>query len=239
MKKSRLLTIIVVLSILVIVTVPVFAQSGMATVIKSVNFRDQPTAVGSNILDIFNVGERYSTFAKTRSGYWYQVDNYGVRGWICRDYVSLDFDVNTLPVDNSVVDQDCVGRTLTTDPNTPPPVTTPQVIIDSLPPYGVWGGYLSGHVVNIDPSQYKALCFIDAWSGWWTKPYWAWPDTYLTGNGYFSCYTTTGGVDHRATGFAVFIVPINYSTPKAYGGGIPSQLYTDAIAYVIQHRPAS
>ncbi len=142
-----------------------------------------------------------------------------------------------LPVNTNVVDEDCRGNTLTVNPDVPVEPVVPQVTILSVPTYG-YRGYLRGQVTGVNPWQYKAVCYIHAWRGWWTKPYWRWPDSRLDGNGYFSCNVVTGGVDHTADEYRVFVVPIGYDTPLAYGGSIPARIVADAVASASLSRPA-
>jgi hypothetical protein len=243
---NRLVLFVCAFLLLVGVTATVSAQNGEAVVSRSpLNFRVAPS-VNAGIITSFEHGSKYPVFAQSVSGYWYQLEAESVRGWVCASFVDFVGDVNAIPRDTSVLDEDCSGRTKTlttvvnTDASVPTvvlPPQTPQVTIDSFPRYGS-RGYLSGTVTGVDNIRdYKAACFLYR-GGWYNKPYWARPDTYIGPNGRFSCYVNTGSGDQFATGFMVFIVPIGVETPLVGGGGIGSDFYSLAIAYTSVDRPA-
>ena len=95
---------------------------------------------------------------------------------------------------------------------------------------------IRGVVKNVAFSNYVVAPFIQAWIGWWNKPYWDVPTVPIDPEtGEFSFDYCTGGIDFSAASMAVFLVPKDYSVPQVGGGGafgnIPDSIYTNAIAW--------
>ena len=72
-----------------------------------------------------------------------------------------------------------------TSTRTPTPTATlcylPTIVLDYVPPYGSYDD-LRGHVTCVTPNDYKVAVYIKV-SGWWTKPYYAWPLTSIQSDG--------------------------------------------------------
>lgn len=111
----------------------------------------------------------------------------------------------------------------------------PEIEITHLPPKGS-DENLKGRVLHVDPDEYKIIVYIQAWVGWWTKPYFNSPYTELDKKGKFETDITTGGVDSSASQIAVFLIPYEYNAPAVGGGNIPEEVYAHAVAYVILKR---
>lgn len=70
-------------------------------------------------------------------------------------------------------------------------------------------------------------------SGWWTKPYWAWPLTIIEPDGSWVCDIVTGGIDEQATEIAAFLLPRGYDPPLMSGQSVlPPELNGNALAWV-------
>jgi len=112
---------------------------------------------------------------------------------------------------------------------------SPVVELTYVPPYGSFE-YLQGRVACVEPADYKIAVYIYV-SGWWTKPYWAWPLTPIQPDGIWACDITTGGVDQNATKIAAFLVPNGYDPPLMGGGqSLPSELEENSVASVTVER---
>ncbi|MBM3187214.1 MAG: hypothetical protein FJZ90_00650, partial [Chloroflexi bacterium] len=122
-------------------------------------------------------------------------------------------------------------------PTVGPTVCVPAVEFTHVPPYASFER-LQGRVRCIDPASHKVAVYIYV-SGWWTKPYWAWPLTDIEADGTWITDITTGGTDQLATKIAAFVVAEGYD-PPAMGGerSLPDKLYTDAIAWTMTEREA-
>jgi hypothetical protein len=95
-----------------------------------------------------------------------------------------------------------------------------------------------GRVYCVNPDDYKIAVYIYV-SGWWTKPYWAWPLTTIQSDGAWATNITTGGNDPYATRLGAFLVPNGYNPPPMSGGvELPAELYQNAVAYKTVERPA-
>jgi hypothetical protein len=104
-----------------------------------------------------------------------------------------------------------------------------------VPRYGSFED-LQGQVQCVEPADYKVAVYIYV-SGWWTKPYWAWPLTPINPDGSWTTDITTGGTDQLATRIAAFLVPNRYNPPLMSGGQtLPTELFDNAVAYVMVER---
>jgi len=111
----------------------------------------------------------------------------------------------------------------------------PTIEFTYVPPYGSFEN-LQGRAGCVVPATYKVAVYIYV-SGWWTKPYWAWPLTPIRDDGSWTCDITTGGTDQLATRIAAFLVPNGYSPPLMSGGQtLPSELFSNAVAYAMVER---
>lgn len=111
------------------------------------------------------------------------------------------------------------------------PIEKVTVTIDGVSPYGSLDGYVWGHVIGVDPSQYEVETYIYVRSGWWTKPFWNSPFTPIKSDKTWKCDITTGGVDQEATKVAVFLVPKGTPAQLASGqASLPQQVYADAVS---------
>jgi hypothetical protein len=111
----------------------------------------------------------------------------------------------------------------------------PAIEFTYVPPYGSFEN-LQGRVACVEPASYKVAVYIYV-SGWWTKPYWAWPLTTIRGDGTWTTDITTGGTDQLATKIAAFLVPNGYNPPLMSGGQtLPAELFDNAVAYVMVDR---
>ncbi len=84
--------------------------------------------------------------------------------------------------------------------------------------------------------------YIQAWIGWWSKPFWAAPTTPIDPEtGCFSFQYVTGGLDELAASMAVFLIPADYVPPLAGlhpPDPLPPEIFLHAVAYAIIDRPA-
>ncbi|MCU0679333.1 MAG: glycosyl hydrolase family 17 protein [Planctomycetes bacterium] len=113
---------------------------------------------------------------------------------------------------------------------------TPQIVYAYVPAYGSYDN-LSGQVWHVDPSQYGVAVYIKVGGGWWTKPYWASPVTWIDCSGSWTCDITTGGNDALATAIASYLIPANYDPPSAGGGALPvTELEANAVAWTVVNR---
>ena len=101
-----------------------------------------------------------------------------------------------------------------------------SVSIASVPSYGSPGN-LTGWVSGVpNPQAYRVAVYIHIeGSGWWNKPGGGVASVPVASNGFFSANVVTGGIDDRATGFYVALVPPGGSAPSAMGANnIPTSL---------------
>ncbi len=109
----------------------------------------------------------------------------------------------------------------------------PSIVFTFVPRYGDRNGILYGQVTNINPVQNKIATYIKVNGGWWNKPFAATPTVAIHTDGLWSCDITTGGTDELATDIIAFVIPQSYAPPLTSGaGGLPGELYSNAIAYV-------
>ncbi|MFH1225910.1 MAG: hypothetical protein V1684_01320 [bacterium] len=104
-----------------------------------------------------------------------------------------------------------------TPSNTPTP-PDPWIIFSYVPSKGSYDN-LQGTVGGVSPmSDYKVMVYI-YYYGWWTKPYFDTPLTYIASNGSWTCDITTGGYDQDATKIAAYLVPASIDANKYQCGG--------------------
>jgi hypothetical protein len=97
---------------------------------------------------------------------------------------------------------------------------------------------LQGRAVCAEPARHKVALYIYV-SGWWTKPYWAWPLTPIGGDGRWTGGIVTSGTDQLATRIAAYLVPKGYDPPRMAGEqALPPELFAHAVARVVADRPA-
>jgi len=100
---------------------------------------------------------------------------------------------------------------------------TPTIEFTYVPLYGSFDN-LQGKVTNVTPADYKVAVYIYI-SGWWTKPTFSNPLTYISETGIWVCDITTGGSDQYATKIKAYLVPNGY-TPQQMSGSqtFPAEL---------------
>ena len=104
----------------------------------------------------------------------------------------------------------------------------PVIEFTYVPPYGSFDD-LEGQVWHVQPDQYRVTVYIKVGSGWWTKPYWDNPLTFITCDGSWICDITTGGFDNEAIEIVAFLVGAGYDPPLAGGEPeLPADLYQNA-----------
>lgn len=124
-----------------------------------------------------------------------------------------------------------------TPENTPTPMPTlgnsnPQVHLTYVPPKGS-SDDLQGRVEGVNPDNYGIAVYIKVGGGWWTKPYFNVPVTYIDSDGDWTCDITTGGVDPQATAIRVYLIPIEYIPPATSGdASLSPDLEQNAVAWV-------
>jgi exo-beta-1,3-glucanase (GH17 family) len=107
----------------------------------------------------------------------------------------------------------------------------PQIQLTNVPPYGS-SSDLRGRVLHVNPSDYAIAVYIYVAGGWWTKPYFERPKTYINSDGTFTVDITTGGSDQNAIIIKAFLIPRDYDPPLAGGGGLPSVIQDQALASI-------
>lgn len=115
---------------------------------------------------------------------------------------------------------------------------TAVIELDPVPIIGSTAN-LSGQVWHVRPVDHKIVVYIYVpGAGWWIKPYFGSPLTYLANNGSWICDITTGGSDASATQIAVYLIPNSYSPPLLGGTAtLPAELNTNSVTSVIVTRP--
>jgi exo-beta-1,3-glucanase (GH17 family) len=115
---------------------------------------------------------------------------------------------------------------------------SPKIRITNLPAKDE-KGKLSGIVLNVDPDAYRVVVYIyvpDA-KGWWVKPQFSTPYTYIHDDGTWSTSIFTGGIDDQATMAAAYLIPNDYAAPLTAGARIlPAELLKNAIASTVENR---
>ena len=110
----------------------------------------------------------------------------------------------------------------------------PSIEFTYIPLYGSYDN-LRGQVCHVWPADHAVAVYIYV-SGWWTKPYFDRPLTWIQADGSFVTDITTGGIDQKATMIAAFLVSADYDPPSASGGSLPSSIQNDALAEIIVYR---
>jgi hypothetical protein len=111
-----------------------------------------------------------------------------------------------------------------------PSSSVPKIEIISVPALGS-NKRLSGRVEGVDPKKFGVAVYIQVDGGWWTKPYWNAPVTFIGPDGNWSCAYVTGGNDLYATAFRAYLIPIKYDPPTMNGdANLPSELDENAVA---------
>jgi len=114
--------------------------------------------------------------------------------------------------------------------------TKPRIRFTSVPPYGSTKN-LKGQVYNVNPADYRVAVYIRVAGGWWTKPYWARPITYIQPDGSWVCDITTGGIDEQATKIKAFLIPKGYKPPLRSGQSrLPAGIRKAAVAIATARR---
>jgi hypothetical protein len=114
----------------------------------------------------------------------------------------------------------------------PPAATssTPKIIFTSVPAINT-SGLLYGKIEGVNPDKVVVAVYIRVGAGWWTKPYWDAPLTYISSNGTWSCEINTGVNDGLATAIRAYLIPAGYNPPSMSGGStLPSDLERNAVA---------
>jgi hypothetical protein len=107
----------------------------------------------------------------------------------------------------------------------------PHVQFSCVPSIGSFLN-VQGVVRNVVFTNFVVAPYINAWIGWWNKPYWASPTVPIDPvTGQFSFVYTTGGIDHLASSMAVFLIPRDYSPPLVGGGSLPLDAYRNSVAF--------
>jgi hypothetical protein len=120
---------------------------------------------------------------------------------------------------------------------------TPAISFTQVPRYNSFD-LLHGHIGHVRPVSFKVAVFIyipppegPYAAGWWTKPSWDCRWTAVRPNGRFVCNITTGGVDHRATAIAAYLLPNPYDPPLlGRSPALPDELERNTIAKAIATR---
>jgi exo-beta-1,3-glucanase (GH17 family) len=109
---------------------------------------------------------------------------------------------------------------------------SPKLRLTYVPPMGSTGK-VEGYALNVDPDEYRVVVYIyvpDA-KGWWTKPFFNQPYTYIESDGHWSTSIFTGGLDEQATKVAAYLVPKGYGAPTAAGlSSLPLDLISGSVA---------
>jgi hypothetical protein len=99
-----------------------------------------------------------------------------------------------------------------------------------VPPYGSFDN-LKGQVLHVKPANYDVAVYIKVGSGWWTKPLFSNPLTFINPDGSWVCDVTTGTNDQTATEFAAYLLPVGYNPPLSSGQStLPAELDQNAAA---------
>ncbi|MFA6215096.1 MAG: hypothetical protein WC768_00835 [Patescibacteria group bacterium] len=99
-----------------------------------------------------------------------------------------------------------------------PPATEgpPKIWFSHVPPYGaLLDTNLTGSVSGVNPFGYKVAVYlrIGPGAGWFNKPTWDKPLTFIGPGGNWICNIVTGGTDQNATAFAAFLLPNGVKAP--------------------------
>ncbi len=110
----------------------------------------------------------------------------------------------------------------------------PAIWFTYVPPYGSYDN-LKGSVSNMLPENYSVAVYIKV-GGWWTKPYWSRPKTYIDKCGNFKTDITTGGIDETATEIRAYLILDSYDPPLAYGNSLTAEIEDNAVALAVAKR---
>lgn len=112
----------------------------------------------------------------------------------------------------------------------------PMVHLTFIPPWKANPAELIGRVWHVNPQDYRIVVYLYAWhSQWWSKP---WADSLILeidpADCSFRCPITTGGVDHFATRYAVFLIHKSFTPDTCLPcvNSIPRRMYDSSAAYV-------
>lgn len=115
---------------------------------------------------------------------------------------------------------------------------TSKIKITYVPPME-GTGKLEGYALNVNPDDYRVVVYIyvpDA-KGWWIKPEFRNPYTYIEDDGYWSTSIFTGGLDKQATRVAAYLIPRDYAPPAAAGwSSLPLELISESVARDEEYR---
>ncbi|MBI4861934.1 MAG: hypothetical protein HY815_17000 [Candidatus Riflebacteria bacterium] len=113
------------------------------------------------------------------------------------------------------------------------PGGAPGIQFLTVPPTGSQA-HLVGSVTNVDPATCGVAVYILVGGVWWTKPTYASPVTIIDKDFSWDCNIVTGGADATATRIAAFLIPGDYTPPKAEGHSatLPAELDQHAYAKV-------
>lgn len=96
---------------------------------------------------------------------------------------------------------------------------------------------LIGRVCNASYENHAVAVYIYV-NGWWTKPTFRNPVTFIERDGFFECDITTGGYDIYASKIAAFLIPAGYNPPLLGNNRVlPPELYENAVDYIEINRP--
>lgn len=230
MKKSLWL-VFLLMTVLFVLSASIMSQEQpTAKILYPLNLRVSPSVNAEKIL-VLKRGEIYPVLTRTISSYWLELEVNGTKGWVCgKTYAKTSVQVADIPVNPTVVDEDCRGNSL-----------VPSVTIVSVPRYGDKKGYLVGKTTNIDNTKYVAACFLFVEGRWWPKPSFAKMTVPIDRRGNFTCDVVTGpspaGRDDFAVKYAVYIIPKSVIPPKEVGSSIPAEITSVAIASDFRDRP--
>ncbi|MDK2980711.1 MAG: hypothetical protein PWQ55_1058 [Chloroflexota bacterium] len=109
---------------------------------------------------------------------------------------------------------------------------SPKLRITNYPARDEKGG-VSGIAINVDPQEYRVVVYIyvPGAGGWWVKPEFHNPYTFVHEDGEWSTAIFTGGIDEQATRIAAYLIPYGYAAPAAAGwSSLPFELSSHAVA---------
>jgi len=115
-------------------------------------------------------------------------------------------------------------------------VGQPEIELTYVPPIGSFDD-LEGRIHHASALSHRVSVYIKVGSGWWTKPTFTNPLTYIWMDGEWACDITTGGIDEQATDIAAFLVPIGYVPPQVSNSpSLPDELFNNSVAHIIVSR---
>ena len=116
---------------------------------SGLNVRIEPR-VGAAKVTTIQPGSAYPVLSQTPHGYWYQIQLPDQAGWVCRAYTQLSNEnlASTIPIDGSVADQDCQGRSVgTASPATVEQPPANEVVPDNMFIIYIDSGYPGNHFI--------------------------------------------------------------------------------------------